>query len=108
MNTRLCLCLRRRRLFKLVDRRAQERSTLIAPIALYSATMSQLEADRQGQLMLLRTASAAFPGHLCRSSTLHGQLLVGAGGLKLHSLSGRGFVQPGLSAIRHYLAAGNA
>ena len=97
----------RRRLVKLVDCRAQERSTLTGPVALYSATMSQQEADRPGRLGLLRTASATFCANRYRSSTLRHQLFVAGGGLKPHSLSGRGFVQPGLSAIRHNPAAGN-
>ncbi len=106
MNTRLALY--RRRFAQLVDRRAQERSTLIVPITLYSATMSQLEADRPGQLVLLRPASGSLRANLCRSSTFHRLLLATGGGLKLHSLTSRGFVQPGLSAIRHHPAAGNA
>ena len=96
---------RRHRLFTLVDRRAQESFISSAPIALYSAAMSQLTADRQGQARLLRTATAALHAHLCRSSTLRRQFLGATGGLKLHSLSGRGFVQPGLSAIRHQPAS---
>ncbi len=106
MNSRLALFTRRP--VALIDRRAQERSTSIAPIALYSATMSQMETDRPGQLGLLRTASAALRANLCRSSTLHRQIHAATGRLKPHSLSGRGFVQPGLSAIRHHPAAGNA
>ena len=76
----------RRRPFKLAERRAQERSTSMAPITLYSTTMSQLEADRQGQLGLLRPANAGICAHLRRSSTLHRSLRAGAGGLKPHSL----------------------
>ena len=80
----------------------------MAPIALYSAPMSHLGADRRGQLGLLRTARVALHAHRDRPSTLYRWLLGGGGGLKLHSLSGRGFVQPGLSAIRHLTAAGKA
>ena len=86
---------------KLAERRAQERSTSRAPSTLYSATMSQLGADRQGQSQSLRLAGAALCADLYRSSTLRRKLRVGVGGLKPHSLRGRGFVQPGLSAIRH-------
>ena len=84
---------------------------MIAPIALYSATMSSLEADRPALSRLLRTAKAASCADRCRSSTWHRQGIVAAGELKFHSLrsrSGRGFVQPGLSAILHQPAAGNA
>ena len=75
-----------RRPLKLAERRAQARSTSMAPVTLYSAAMSQLGADRPGQLGLLRPAGAALCGNLCRSSTLHRELLGGTGGLKLHSL----------------------
>ncbi len=104
----LRLLLRRHRLIKLADQRAQERSTWIEPITLYSTTMSQLEADRPGQMGLLRAASVALRANLSRSSTLSRQFLTAGGGLKLHSLSGRGFVQPGLSAIRHQPASADA
>ena len=80
----------------------------MARFALYSAPMSHLGVDRQGQLGLLRTARVALHAHRDRPSTLHRWLLAGGGGLKLHSLSGRGFVQHGLSAIRHQPAAGKA
>ena len=106
MNTRLALS--RRRLVKLAGRRAQERSTSIAAIALYSATMNQLGAERQGDFGLLRAASAALHANLCRPSNSYRLLLEAGGGLKLHSLSGRGFVQPGLSTVRHHPAAGSA
>ena len=98
----------RHRLFTLVDRRAQETFISTAPIALYSAAMSQLATDRQGQASLLRTAIAALHAHLCRSSILRRQFLDATGELKLHSLSVRGFVQPGLSAIRHQPASAEA
>ena len=75
-----------RRPFKLAERRAQEKSTSMAPITLYSATMSQLGADRQDQLGLLRLAGATLCANLCRSSTLHRKPPAGTGGLKRHSL----------------------
>ena len=103
-----CLSCPRHRLFRLGDRRAQARSTLFAPFTLYSATMSQLEVARPDQLMLLRTARAALHAHRDRPSTVYRNLLAGRGGLKMHSLTGRGFVQQGLSAIRHHTAAGRA
>ncbi len=80
----------------------------MAPIALYSAPMSHLGADRGGQWRLLRPVRVTLHAHRHRPSRLHRQLLGGGGGLKLHSLSGRGFVQQGLFAIRHQAAAGKA
>ncbi len=103
--------LHRRRWFQLADGRAQGRSTSIAPIALYSPTMSPLEADRPALSGPLRTAKAAPCADRCRSSASHRQGIVAAGGLKLHSRrsrSARGFVQPGLFAILYLPAAGNA
>ena len=77
---------RRHRPFALIDRQARERFISTAPIALYSAAMSQLAADRQGQARLLKTANAALHTHLCRSSSLLRQFLGATGKLKLHSL----------------------
>jgi len=77
---------KRRRPFELAERRAQERSTSMASITLYSATMSQAGADRQGQLGLLRLAGAALSANLCPSSTLCRKPPAGTGGLKRHRL----------------------
>ena len=79
----------RHRFFKLADRRAQERSTLMATIALYSAMMSQLGGDRPDPLGLLRSGNAALCAHQCRPGTSYHQVRVAAGGLKLHSLGPR-------------------
>lgn len=143
------LLLYRRRPSQLADGRAQERSTSIAPTALYSATMYRLEADRPSLKRLLRTAKAVPGADLWPLSPSHARVLVATDGLKSHSgapcgcrsmsLSrpvavgsqmllarlvpavpgraraiggalgwGRGFVQPGLSAVRHNPAAGTA
>ena len=81
------LAANRRRLLNLADRRARAGSTSTAPMPLYSASMSQLEADQPGHLGLRRLASAALCARLCRSSTLHRTPPAGGDGLKLHSLS---------------------
>ena len=79
----------RRRPVQLAERRAQERFTSMAPITLYSVTMSQLGVDRQGQLGLLRRTDTVLCAHLCRSSTLHRKFPAGMGGLKPHRLPPR-------------------
>ena len=56
---------------KLGGRRLQERSTWIAPIALYSAQMRHLGGNLQGRFRLSETASVAFHATLCRLRPAH-------------------------------------
>ncbi len=77
--------LHKRRWFELDDRRAQERSIPIAPIALYSATMNTLEADRPSLSGLLRAAGAVSAADLPPLSPSYSPVLGRADGLKMHS-----------------------
>ncbi len=91
------------------ERRAQERSTSIARIALYSGAMNRLEVDRPWVRGVTATATAFLSAARSRNSLARRLILVAAEGFKLYdgrSRSGRGFVQHGLSAIRHRPAAG--
>ncbi len=94
----------RRVSLQLAKRGAQERSTSITPMALYSTAMNQPEADRPEIWCPATTAKAAIDADRNRSSRAHRQILVAGGGLKIHSRrnrSGRGSVQQALSGIRH-------
>ena len=77
----------RHRPLELAERRVQEKSTSMVPITLYSATMSQLGADRQGQLRLQRRAGTTLCANLYRSSTLRHKLTAGMFGSKKHKPS---------------------
>ncbi len=95
----------------LAQRRAQAGSTLIAPIALYSTAMNLPEAKLTDLRGPGTTVQAALGTERRRSRTSTRRALVAGTRLKSHSQRcrwRRGFVQPGLSAIRNRPAADNA